>query len=143
MRSHNWHIDLSRFIEERRNRPFSWGEHDCCLFCADAAVLVCGTDPAAPYRGKYNDEQSAWQALQDYGDGTIAGAWSSCFSEIEVIQVQRGDVCLFDVNPAAELPQARHACALSFGSKLWFVTPGDGGLRTLPLSYAVKAWRVE
>ena len=143
MRNHNWHIHLARFIEERRYRPFSWGEHDCCLFCADAAVLVCGTDPAEPYRGKYHDEQSAWQALEDYGDGTIAGAWSKCFPEIRVNLMQRGDVCLIEAKPDAENPQARHCCALNYGGRLWVITPGAGGLRTLPLRMAVTAWRVE
>lgn len=143
MRNHNWHIHLAHYIEERRDRPFVWGEHDCCLFCADAAVLVCGTDPAEPYRGKYHDEPGAWQALEDYGDGTIAGAWSRCFPEIRVNLMQRGDVCLFEVTPAAEHPQARHACALCFSGRLWMVTPGDTGLRTLPPSRAVMAWRIE
>ena len=143
MRNHNWHIHLAHFIEECRERPFVWGEHDCCLFCADAAVLICGTDPAEPYRGKYHDEQSAWQALSDYGDGTIAGAWSRCFLPVELNQIQRGDVCLFTARYDAETEQARYACALSFGGKLWVITPGDTGLRTLPLSRAVQAWRIE
>lgn len=143
MRSHNWHIHLARFIEERRDKPFVWGEHDCCLFCADAAVLICGIDPAEPYRGRYDDEESAWQALHDYGDGTIAGAWSACFPEIQVNRMQRGDVCLFDVGSSDDNPEARHACALFFSGKLWVVTPGDKGLRTLPASRAFMAWRVE
>ena len=143
MRVHNWHIHLAHFIEDRRDKPFSWGEHDCCLFCADAAVLICGTDPAEPYRGKYHDGPTAWQALHEFGDGTIAGAWSACFQTIPTKEVQRGDVCLFGTNPEAEEEQARQACALSFGGKLWVVTPGGSGLRTLPMSRAVMAWRVE
>ena len=79
MRNLNWATQLARFIESRRHQPFAWGEHDCCLFCADAAVVICGTDPAEDYRGQYHDAVSAYRALQEIGDGTLAGAWSRFF----------------------------------------------------------------
>ena len=143
MRNHNWHIALAHLIEERREKPFAWGRHDCCLFCADAAVLICGIDPAEHYRGRYQDEESAYQALEEVGDGTIEGAWSKHFEPVEPRLIQRGDVCLIEGNKEAKHPQSHHACALCFGARLWVITPGRQGLRTLPTDQTLKAWRVE
>lgn len=143
MKNHNWPIQLAKFIEKRRHAPFVWGKHDCCLFCADAAVIICGIDPAEEYRGKYHDQSSAYKLLKKIGDGTLEGAWSRYFKSIGLNEIQRGDVCLIDADIHAIYPQSRYACSLCFGNKLWVTTPGHQGLQTLSISCAVKAWRVE
>ncbi|MET4696087.1 DUF6950 family protein [Endozoicomonas lisbonensis] len=134
MKKQNWVIELARFIESRRNVPFAWHENDCCTFVADAILLITGIDAAAPYRGHYTTATGAYRALRKYGDGTIAGAWSACFEEIPVSDLGRGDVALVNVNG---LP----ASALLMGNKLWAVS--KTGLITLPVTEAIKAWRVE
>jgi len=138
VRNHNWHIHLAHFIEAERERPFAWGQHDCCLFCADAAVIVCGVDPAEGYRGNYHDEASAYAILQELGARTIAGVWSNCFLTVPVKAMQRGDIALVQ-QKGFDHP----ASVLNFGGRLWGIAPGDQGLRTLPLSKALQAWRVE
>ncbi len=143
MRNHNWPAKLAHFIENRRQRPFKWGEHDCCLFCADAAVTICGTDPAEDYRGKYHDEASAYQLLKEVGDNTIAGVWSRYFQEVPVAEIQRGDFALIESGQTSQYPESKVASVLSFGNQLWVIAPGDEGLRTLPISRAVQAWRVD
>ena len=133
MRYHNWPETLAAFLESRRDLPFAWGANDCCLFVADAVEAITGIDAAAPYRGRYSTAAGAYRALKKYGTGAIADAWSAHFTEIPTHEIGRGDVVLFD--NAGEL-----ASAISFGRKLWAVT--DHGLITLPLSHAVRAWRV-
>ena len=53
-RADNWRTLLADFIESRRERPFVWGQHDCCLFAADWVALATGQDPAETHRGKYD-----------------------------------------------------------------------------------------
>ena len=133
MKKNNWFIDLADFIESRRHSPFVWGENDCCLFVADAVELISGIDAAAPYRRKYTTATGAARALKKYGDGSIAGAWSACFEEINPQDLGRGDVAMVEVEGAP-------ASALSFGNQLWIVS--ENGLITLPRSAALQAWRV-
>ena len=143
MKNHNWHIQLAHFIEKQRTAPFVWGKHDCCLFCADSAVIICGVDPAESYRGKYHDERSAYRMLQKIGGGSVAAVLSRYFSEIDPDKIQRGDLCLVEADIRAEHVQSHYACALCFSNRLWVTTPEDQGLGTLSLENAVRAWRVE
>lgn len=50
---------LSRFIRAEAGRPFGWGGSDCILFGADWLVIRLGLDPAARFRGSYQDEAGA------------------------------------------------------------------------------------
>ena len=111
--------------------------------CANAAVTICGTDPAEDYRGKYHDAASAYQLLKEVGDNTIAGVWSRYFHEISIEAMQRGDFALIESGKPSQHPQSTVASALSFSNQLWVIAPDDQGLHTLPLSRAVQAWRVE
>ncbi len=133
MKKQNWPLLLAQFIESRRHSPFVWGEHDCCLFVADAIELICNVDPAAPYRGKYTTAMGSYRALKKYGDGSIAGALSVCFQEIAPCDLGRGDAAMVEVD-------GEMAAALSFGNKLWVA--GENGLNTLLRSSAIQAWRI-
>ncbi len=42
----DWPARLRTIIEAARERPFSWGQHDCCLFASDAIEAMTGVDPA-------------------------------------------------------------------------------------------------
>ncbi|WP_443096553.1 DUF6950 family protein, partial [Pseudomonas urethralis] len=59
MRNRDWTTQLAHTIKAATDRPFEWGEFACCLFAADCAVAVCGTDPAEQYGGRYPTETGA------------------------------------------------------------------------------------
>lgn len=91
----DWQRRLLTTIEAAKQRPFSWGENDCCLFASDCVVAQCDCDPAADYRGKYDTANGARKALLQR-HGSIIKAFDAALSAINPAMVQRGDVVAFD-----------------------------------------------
>jgi len=94
MRYRDWATRLHQEIQAASERPFLWGEFDCCLFAADCCVAVCGIDPAADYRGRYTTGTGAKRVLRST-HGSLEGAWDACFKRVPIAMRQRGDVVLF------------------------------------------------
>ncbi|GED45276.1 hypothetical protein HME01_11280 [Vreelandella aquamarina] len=94
-RYRDWTTQLHHVIQAASERPFSWGEFDCCLFTADCCIAICGIDPAEKYRGRYTTEIGAKRVLRNT-HGSLEGAWDACFKRVPVAMRQRGDVVLFD-----------------------------------------------
>src|SRR4051812_23750010 len=61
----DWRTRLSQHIEAERLRPFSWGEHDCCLWVGDCIRAMTGEDPAAEYRGTYDSAVGAIRRMRE------------------------------------------------------------------------------
>jgi hypothetical protein len=55
------------FAEARRRALFAYGTRDCCLEPANWVRFAAGIDPAADYRGKYDDEAGALAFLETAG----------------------------------------------------------------------------
>lgn len=132
MRHRDWTIRLTEVIKAARERPFSWGEFDCCLFAADCAVAVCGTDPAEAYRGTYKTEAGAKRALKKR-HGSLESAWDACFARVAPAFIQRGDIAMY------EAPGGR-SMAVFWANEFWATTE-DGVHRVVCQPTAV--WRVE
>ncbi|WP_372030072.1 hypothetical protein [Pseudomonas kurunegalensis] len=132
MRKRDWTTQLANTIKAATERPFSWGEFDCCLFAADCALAVCGVDPAEAYRGRYSSEAGAKRLLKKL-HGSLEGAWDACFARIQPGLIQRGDIALYDG------PNGR-GVAVFWADEFWSVSP-DGVCRIEcePLT----VWRVE
>lgn len=96
MKKLNWHQDLLKLVEDRKNTPFNWGVQDCVLFAADAVVAMGNSDPASASRGKYKTKQGAKKHLvSKYGD--LYKAWDGKLERLENINfVQNGDIVLYD-----------------------------------------------
>ncbi|WJN52142.1 DUF6950 family protein [Pseudomonas asiatica] len=132
MRYRDWTTRLSEVIKAALERPFSWGEFDCCLFAADCAVAVCGTDPAEAYRGTYKTEAGAKRALKKR-HGSLEAAWDACFARVAPAFIQRGDIAMY------EAPGGR-SMAVYWANEFWAATD-DGVARVVCDPLAV--WRVE
>jgi len=50
-----------------RRTSHEWGRADCILSVADHILRVTGIDPAAPWRGTYDDEEGARRILAAHG----------------------------------------------------------------------------
>lgn len=132
MRTRDWTTQLANMIKAATERPFSWGEFDCCLFAADCAVAVCGTDPAALYRGRYTTEMGAKRLLKKI-HGSLDAAWDACFARVNPAFIQRGDVAMYDG------PNGR-GVAVYWAGEFWSVAEdGAGRIACEPL----VVWRVE
>lgn len=137
MRFADWPSRLDGVIRGAAKRPLSYGEHDCCLFVADAVFAMTGIDAAAPFRGKYRSALAAYRLLAPMGG--IVGAVTTIatqyrFEEVPPLFAQRGDVVL-----------VRNAGRLLLGVVApngHIAATGYDGIVFLPLSHAVNAWRV-
>nr|WP_238149160.1 hypothetical protein [Arsenophonus endosymbiont of Aleurodicus floccissimus] len=69
MRRRDWATRLPNTLRAAMSRPFSWGEHDCCLFAADCVIAVCGFDLCLEIRGRYRSKAGALRVLKNqFGD---------------------------------------------------------------------------
>ncbi|WP_273839921.1 DUF6950 family protein [Providencia rettgeri] len=132
MRHPNWTTRLPQTLQKATQKPFSWGQHDCCLFAADCAIAVCGIDIAEKVRGRYKTKSGAMRVLKsEFGD--LESGLSSFFIEIELNKATRGDIVMFNGDDGKTL-------GVLWANKIWAVT--DNGARPVNFQPA-KAWRVE
>ncbi|GAB3021767.1 DUF6950 family protein [Bowmanella dokdonensis] len=95
----NWELVLANYLNECQAKPFEWGQHDCCLFAANAVLAFTGQDYAAAFRGRYSTELGAARALKRYGAGTLKQTLLRVLGEpVPLLQVSRGDVLLVTVD---------------------------------------------
>ena len=127
-----WQRDFDAFIAVRMRTPFCWGQHDCCLFAADAVKAQTGVDHAAPWRGTYFTELQAARLLAQLGGLAALGAMAG--PECPPLTARHGDVGLvFD--------GVRELLGVCVGSH-WLV-PATYGLAALPLASGRQAWRTD
>jgi hypothetical protein len=117
------------------DKPFTWGEHDCCLFVCHCVDVMTGIDPGHLYRGKYTTEKGAYKQLKKRGDGTVKTAFEQMFGVIKPrLSAQRGDIALVNT-------KLGDAAGIVVGGKVWVVTPD--GLATVALNTMQGCWHVD
>ncbi|HGJ5883655.1 DUF6950 family protein [Arsenophonus sp.] len=132
MRHKNWVTRLPQTLRAAMSRPFSWGEHDCCLFAADCVIAVCNFDPCSEIRGRYRSKAGALRVLKNKF-GNLQQGVSRFFNAIPVEQARRGDVVMFDGDEGLTL-------GVLWANKIWAVT--DIGARPVD-KIPIMAWRIE
>ncbi|WP_312158136.1 DUF6950 family protein [Pantoea piersonii] len=132
MKHPDWQKRLVTVIKAAEKRPFSWGEHDCCLFAADCVEAMCGEDFAAEFRGKYDSETGAKKALLR-GGGSLERVLARFLDEVNPSLIQRGDVAVVE-------NAGRRCAGVFYGGSVW--VPGDNGLVSLR-GNLLSAWRVK
>lgn len=139
MRVENWHRRLDDVLRAAAERPFSWGENDCCLFAADCVASLTGRDFASDVRGKYSTANGALRVLRDHFSGDVAATVTAIFGQpIAVSQAQRGDI----VAVAGDYVGFDHALGVVDLSGRRIAVLTAEGLKRLPRSAASLAWRV-
>jgi len=132
MKHTDWQKRLVTVIKAAEKRPFSWGQHDCCLFAADCVEAMCGEDFAAEFRGNYNSETGAKKALLR-GGGSLERVLARFLDEVNPSLIQRGDVAVVE-------NAGRRCAGVFYGGSVW--VPGDNGLVSLR-GNLLSAWRVK
>ncbi|WGL93747.1 DUF6950 family protein [Arsenophonus nasoniae] len=132
MRHKDWVIRLPKTLRAAMGRPFSWGEHDCCLFVADCVIAVCDFDPCATIRGRYNSKIGALRVLKSEF-GTLEDALNRFFTVAQNARHRRGDIVMFDGDDGLTL-------GVLWANKIWAVT--DDGVRPVNKTQ-IMSWRVE
>ena len=131
----DWPARLDRFLQERRERPFAWGQHDCCLFALDWIEEATGRR-LAEVRGLYRDADGAAALLRErWNTGDLTALATRLLGDPLSVPLLagRGDLLAFQYGEQVWLG----LCAGPVG-----VAPGKCGLVTVPLARAVAAWRV-
>lgn len=132
MKHPDWQKRLVTVIKAAEKRPFSWGQHDCCLFAADCVEAMCGEDFATEFRGNYNSETGAKKALLR-GGGSLERVLARFLDEVNPSLIQRGDVAVVE-------NAGRRCAGVFYGGSVW--VPGDNGLVGLS-GNLLSAWRVK
>lgn len=93
----DWRLRLGQIIESATQLKFEWGVFDCALHVCNCIRATTGVDPAANYRGKYNDEAGAaaiyGASLETFVAQTAAQL--GCV-EVPVTFGRPGDLVFFD-----------------------------------------------
>lgn len=92
----DWERRLAEYIAEARDRRFAWGEQDCILFAAGAALAMTGHDIAAEYRGQYRNRKEAMAILRAKGKGTLLKTLDATLPRRKPSRARRGDFVWFD-----------------------------------------------
>ena len=128
-RKSSWEDDLAAYLSDKALEPFCWGAHDCALFAASAVEAMTGTDPAADFRGQYDNQAGARAALRTIGNGTLLKTYQARFAEIAPAFAKRGD-----------LIWNGHAIGVCMGANAIFI--GDEGLKHIMRSDWKRAFEV-
>lgn len=135
----DWQERLARFFALHRNRPFRYGQWDCCLFAADAIREMTGVDIAADLRGRYASRREAYAFLKAYsGRPSIRAvaeqvAATHGMQQVPITYARRGDMAL--------IPRARdYSLGIVSLTGKEIVVLRSRTLMTLPLSYGLLAW---
>ena len=128
----DWEQRLDALVAARMHTPFAWGEHDCCLWAADAVQAVTGDDPAHGLRGSYADKRGALRVLGPLGG--LPGAAARGGRQLpEPRFAQAGDIGMVHDG-------VRHVLGVCTAG-LWLVA-GGAGLAVVDFGAAGMAWRV-
>lgn len=143
-RYHDWTTKLRDEIRTH-NRPFSYGENDCCTFVCDCILAMTGTDVYADFRGKYHDLKTSLLAMKSVcGSASIEAVAEYVtkqhnMKEVPVLFAQRGDVLLL---PVSENPNDL-ALGIVYFDGINAAVVGEKGLMRIPYHKTAKrAWRV-
>tara|TARA_R110001632_G_scaffold9645_1_gene36786 strand:- start:2940 stop:3380 length:441 start_codon:yes stop_codon:yes gene_type:complete len=55
----NHEIELSKYIDRCRDKPFKLGSHDCMIFASECVKIQTGQDVFSDFRGAYSTPLSA------------------------------------------------------------------------------------
>ena len=137
-RKEDWLQNLNSFIEERRHKPFSFGEQDCCLFACDAVKVMTGTDLGADFRG-YKGKRETLEILKQYKEDvkTIAEIVTDKYNIKEnknINRTHKGDLVLLKNND-------RYLMGIYY-SKAQSYCPTNNGICILGPNEVVKTWGI-
>lgn len=127
-RIQGWEQRGAAWLREARARPLNWRDAHCAFLAADAALAVTGQDPASEWRGRTS---AAMRAQSAQGIFALVP-----YAEISPTKAQRFDIAGF-------ISEHGEALGVCIGREaLAYVAEGQPPVR-IPMSKAIKAWKVE
>lgn len=141
----DWADRLQWAVIARRQEPFRYGEHDCCLAAAALVEAMTGVDPVPGRLRAYKSADGARRRLQRHGG--VAGLADHVLGQHGAKQVapafaQRGDVVACSVTGDAGMG-ATALGVVSLDGRWAFVPADAGGWAEAPAATWTDAWRIE
>ena len=134
----DWVTTLMNFIQEVYEKPFVWGEWDCCVFADEALYRITGKRVIPKAISGWKTEKEARETIKKYGktlgESLHKAATKAGMEEIELPYLTTGDLVCFKSEDNNEL------AAICNGQ--WLFVPTDDGLTHKSKSMALRAWRV-
>ena len=129
----DWEQRLADYLGAASEMPHEYGQLDCALHGANAALAITGVDHGRPFRGRYRTALGAARMLRRYGAGTIEATFDRDLAVIPPAFAQRGDLVLAD-----------GSVGVCIGGEALFVGEqgGHSGLVRVPRREWSKAWAV-
>ena len=62
----DWDVRYRKFVQKNKNKPFVWGDWDCCRF-VDGLVKEITGEHLIPETLDWTDEVTANKTIKDYG----------------------------------------------------------------------------
>lgn len=92
-RTPTWEIDLIRFIDSIRSKPFRWGSWDCCQMCGEAVKAMTGHNPVTDAFVKYDNKRAALKAIKAHGQRNLLDTLIDVLGPaLSIHNAMRGDV---------------------------------------------------
>jgi hypothetical protein len=131
----DWPQRLDTHLRARACTPFEWGHNDCCSFACDGVLLMTGSDPMRPLRGRYTSERGARRLISSAGGLQPLVCRYLGVPMEDVRQASRGDLVLVP-NQAGDGP----ALGICVGAMA--ASAGVAGVVLSPMSAVLAAWRI-
>lgn len=127
--------DLHRFIVNGSSLQFEYGPHDCAIWPANWCVMRGHSDPAARWRGKY-DEAGARRLIEQYG---LLDLWTLGMIDAQIPECD--EPCIGDVGIVECLTDdGFNQCGAIFTGKRWSSLSPKGVFQaSMPV---LRSWRV-
>ena len=119
--------ELSLYMIECMNKPFKWGEQDCCLFAVRWIEKITG-NKYLPDVIPWHSARTALKYISEHY-GTLEEELDKQLTPIDANLAVDGDVTVVDGT-------------MFIFSNIYIVSVGYHGLDMLPRSKANKAWQV-
>lgn len=141
MRYSDWQSRLADHFSAAKEKPFTWGMHDCALFACDSILAITGKDGAAAFRGRYDDKVGAYRALRDFAGGGLEATAEKICAELGFIENmrnfhQRGDVALCDQGGEDTL-------GIIDLTGRYVIIAAEQGIMQQSIDCVKRSWRVE
>lgn len=139
MRLENWPSILAKEIDSAKDSPFVWGVEDCLKFPLNVAGKFLDYCPKAKIgeeKFPYATEEESVEVLKANFGGTMDGVFDRVFARIPPKTAGRGDIIIVDFKGA-------EICAIIDTSGRMAAGKAMTGVLFVPVSKAIKAWKVE
>ena len=117
--------ELSLYLIECMNKPFKWGEHDCCIFAVRWLEKLSG-NKYLPDEIKWNDALSAARYIKNHY-GNLEDELNKQLKSVQPALANDGDFTIVDGT-------------MYIFSGRYIVSVGYNGLECVNRQKATKAW---